>query len=158
MQLPLLLYCCCCCSSCCCSSLYAEWQNCCWFIESDSIKCFLSLHLNTNDLYCKFMYSLAVLSHLRPRLAYTTSSVITGMRGAKGSVRPPRRSPPCTKYMYSSFIKHGYIRYVADCILFLVRINLPTQQSSWSTINTHVTQLAKLSVNHSRSKSQLTRL
>ena len=43
------------------------------------------------------MYPFAVLlyrSHLRPRFAYTTSSVITGMRGAKAGVSPPRRSLP----------------------------------------------------------------
>ena len=27
-----------------------------------------------------------------------TSSVITGMRGAKAGISPPRRSPPCMKY------------------------------------------------------------
>ena len=29
-----------------------------------------------------------------------TSSVITGMRGTKAGVIPPRRSPPCTIYLY----------------------------------------------------------
>ena len=38
-----------------------------------------------------------VLSLLPPRFAYTaTSSVITGMRGAKAGVSPPRRIPTCT--------------------------------------------------------------
>ena len=44
--------------------------------------------------FFKCMYPLAVLSHLRARFAYT-SSVITGIRGAKAAVGPPRRSPPC---------------------------------------------------------------
>ena len=42
---------------------------------------FLSLH--SNIIYFS-MYPSAVLSHSRPRFAYTTSSVISGMRGAKG--------------------------------------------------------------------------
>ena len=32
------------------------------------------------------MYPLAVPSHLRPRFAYATSPVVTGMRGAKAGV------------------------------------------------------------------------
>ena len=51
-----LLYCCCCCSSCCCSSC-AGWQKCCWFIESDYIQCFLSLHSNTNYFQCMYVCS-----------------------------------------------------------------------------------------------------
>ena len=70
-----------------------DGKICCWFIESYSIQCFLSLHSNAIYLHCT--YSLAVLSNLRPGLAYTTSSVITGMRGAKAAVSPPRRSRPC---------------------------------------------------------------
>ena len=42
------------------------------------------------------MYPLAVqLSHLRPRFADDTSSVLTGMRGVKA---PPQRSSPCSAY------------------------------------------------------------
>ena len=37
-----------------------------------------------------------ILSHLRPRFAYTTYSVIMGMGGAKAGISPPRRSPPWT--------------------------------------------------------------
>ena len=36
---------------------------------------------------------MAVLSQLRPRFSYITSSVIAGMRGAKAGVSPSRRSP-----------------------------------------------------------------
>ena len=39
------------------------------------------------------MCLLSVLSHLRPRFAYDTSSVVTGMRGAKAGVSPPREAP-----------------------------------------------------------------
>ena len=45
------------------------------------------------------MYPFVVLSHLRPRIAYATSSVVTGMREAKAGVSPPRRSPPCKLYL-----------------------------------------------------------
>ena len=72
----------------------ADGETCCWFIESDSLQCFLSLYSNTIDFCC--MHSLAVRSHIWPRYAHTASSVITGMRGAKAGVSPPRRSPPCT--------------------------------------------------------------
>ena len=34
------------------------------------------------------MYPLVVLSHLRPRFAYATSTVIAGTRGAKAVVKP----------------------------------------------------------------------
>ena len=63
-----------------------DGKNCCWFIKSDSIKCFISLHSNTMYLYC--MHPLAVLSLLRPRFAYITSSLIAGMHGAKAAVKP----------------------------------------------------------------------
>ena len=45
--------CCCRCCRCCsvricyCSSSCAGWKKLCWFVESDSIQCFLSLHSNT---------------------------------------------------------------------------------------------------------------
>ena len=38
-----------------------------------------------------------ILWHLQPRFAYTASSVITGMRGVKAGVSPPRRNPPCIR-------------------------------------------------------------
>ena len=66
---------------CCCRSLNLN-PVCSWF----SFK---------HDLFS--MHPLAVLAHLRPRLAYyDTSSVIVGMRGAK------RRSLPCIKYKYTT--------------------------------------------------------
>ena len=59
------------------------------------------------------MYHLAVLSHLRPRVAIQSrketrvrgldlpaSSFVTGMRGAQVGVSPPRRSPPSTRYTH----------------------------------------------------------
>ena len=55
-----------------------------------------------HDLFS--LCSLAVLSHFNRRLfaynTYHTSLAITGMRGAKTGVSPPRRSFPCNKYMY----------------------------------------------------------
>ena len=42
---------------------------------------------------------LAVLSHLLPRFAYTTSLAIVGIRGAKAGVIPPRQRTRC---MYST--------------------------------------------------------
>ena len=61
-----------------------DGQTCCWLIESDSIQGFLFLHSNT--IYFSCIYPLTVLSHLRPPFAYTTSSVVTGMRGAKAAI------------------------------------------------------------------------
>ena len=40
-------------------------------------------------------YPLAVLS---PRFACSTFSVITGIRGAKAAINPPRRIPPGVEY------------------------------------------------------------
>ena len=83
-------------SCCCCSSSCAGRQFCCcWLSEYDSSN-FLSVHSNT--IYF-FMHPLAVLSHFRPRFAYNTSSVITGMRGAKAGVSPPRRNPLVLLYV-----------------------------------------------------------
>ena len=65
----------------------------CWFNESESIKCFLSLPPKT--IYFKSIYPRTVLSQLRLRFVCTVSSAITGMRVAKAGVSPPRRSPPC---------------------------------------------------------------
>ena len=63
-----------------------------------------------------FMYPLALLSHEQPRLTYNThrtSSKITGMRGAKAGVSPPRRIPPCKcNYRY---VGH-YVGYVVSAI------------------------------------------
>ena len=55
-------------------------KRCCWLIESDSIQFFLFMQTRLI-----IMYPLAVLSHLRPRFAYTTSSVITVIAGIRGS-------------------------------------------------------------------------
>ena len=61
-----------------------------WSIVSDSSVFFLFIQTRYT-----FMYPLVVLSHLRPRFAYyNTSSAITGIRGAKAGVSPPRRSLP----------------------------------------------------------------
>ena len=81
-----------------------DGKNCCGFNESDSSVFFLSIQ--TRFI---LMYPLAVLSHSRPRFAYKISSVITGMRGAKAGVSPPRRSTPC-KYMYK------YVGHVISAI------------------------------------------
>ena len=77
---------CCCCSSCCCSSPHAEWQKLLlvlwiWFHPVFSFSSF------KHDTYF-FIYPLAVLLILRPRVAHTTSSVLAGMRGAKVVVKP----------------------------------------------------------------------
>ena len=69
-----------------------DGKNCCWFIESDS-----SVSLQTRFMS---MYPLTELSQLRSRFVYTTSSVNTGMRGAKAGISPPRRSPPCIYPVY----------------------------------------------------------
>ena len=44
---------------------------------------------------------LAVLSHLRPPFAYTTSSVVAGMRRAKGAVNPDDANKKKLKNVYT---------------------------------------------------------
>ena len=94
-----LLYCCCCCCcgssaavSCCCSSSCAGW---CWFIESDPS--FFFLFIQTRLIFEVPLGG--TVSHLRSRFAYSTSSVIAGMRGAKAGVIPPRGRPPRILYV-----------------------------------------------------------
>ena len=60
----------------------------CWLIESDPSASFSSFK---RDIF--LMYPLAVLCRIYG-LDLPTSSVITGMRGAKVGVNPPRRSFP----------------------------------------------------------------
>ena len=62
----------------------------CWYVEPNSIQCFLSLHSNT--IHFLRYVPLGSTLGLRPRFAYTTSSVVTGMRGAKAGVSPSWRS------------------------------------------------------------------
>ena len=66
------------------------------------------VYIFQHDLFS--MYTLALLSHLRRRFytynAYHTCSVVTGMRGAKVGVNPPRRSPSCMYYICCSFLPH----------------------------------------------------
>ena len=63
-----------------------DGQICCCFIKSDPSDVFLK-----RDLF--FMVPLgSTVSHVHPRLI-CTYSVITGMRGAKAGVSPPRRTP-----------------------------------------------------------------
>ena len=70
-------------------------KNCCWFAESDSSVFFLVIK---HDLF--LMYPLAVLSYLRPGFAHNTSSVITGIRGAKGGRQPAAAKTPCIYLVY----------------------------------------------------------
>ena len=62
-------------------------------------------------IYSQHMYHLEVLSHLRPRFVYSTSSVITGIRGAKGGRQPA--APPLYKYTrtYVQNIRYMRISY-----------------------------------------------
>ena len=53
---------------------------------------------------------LAVLSHLRPPFAYTTSSVVAGMRRAKGAVNPDdanKKKNDEKKRVYCVITVHG---------------------------------------------------
>ena len=50
------------------------------------------------------MYPLAALSLLRPRLAYTTSSVTAGMRGAKAAVKPHDANKKKLKNVYTEWL------------------------------------------------------
>ena len=40
---------------------------------------------------------------------YNTCSIITGMRGAKADVRPPRRSLPCAVYILQGLVHKNHI-------------------------------------------------
>ena len=80
---------------CCCSSSCAGWQNLLlWSIASDPSVFFL--FLQTRFIFNVPLGSTAVASIYLTNIY--TSSVVTGMCGAKAGVRPTRRSPPC-KYM-----------------------------------------------------------
>ena len=90
------LYRCCWCSSCLLLFVIVcrMAKNCYWFVESDSIQCFLSF-IQTRFIFNVF----APWQHCRIYgLDLPTSSVITGMGGAKAGVSPPRRSPACKHY------------------------------------------------------------
>ena len=93
-----ILLCCCSCSAAacrCCSSSCAGWQNLLlWSIASDPSVFFL--FLQTRFIFNVPLGSTAVASIYLTNIY--TSSVVTGMCGAKAGVRPTRRSPPC-KYM-----------------------------------------------------------
>ena len=132
LLLSVLLYCCCCCSSCCCSSSCAGWQTllvvrspaCSFFFfgvpwfslffvwhrvlcsqpSSISRTWYTRYYAAVRRIiYLACIYPLTVLlSHLRPRVALTTSSLVTGVHRAKVSVSPPQRLPPCL-YIYTYF-------------------------------------------------------
>ena len=89
----MLLYCCCCCSY----SAGAVRHR----VPDGTFCCCASLHLIPVFSFSFFkhdiflMHALAVLSQLQPRFTYNTyhtSSVVTGIRGAKEGVSPPGRS------------------------------------------------------------------
>ena len=68
----------------------------CWFIESDSIYCFLSLHSHTRlYLMCVPLGSVVAVS-ASICLYYILGSY--GHARSQGGVSQPRRSTPCTKY------------------------------------------------------------
>ena len=115
--------CCCCCFVCCYTAAVAaaavlllpaavrhhvpDGQICCCFIESDPTQCFSSF--KREDF---LWYPLAVLYRIYG-LDLPTSSVTTGMRGAKAGVSPPRRSPPCNYvYLFSPVSALYFVSFV----------------------------------------------
>ena len=84
-------------ASCCCSSSYAGWPNL-LLVHWIWSQCFLSLHSNAVYFWC-IPWQLAVPCHTYG-LDLPTSSVISGMRGAKTGVSPPRWSPLCILYVF----------------------------------------------------------
>ena len=80
---------------CCCSSSCAGWQNLfLWllhltpfFLSLIQRRCIFNVPLDSTVACIASIYLYDNTDH--------TSSVITGMRGAKAGVSPPRRSPPC---------------------------------------------------------------
>ena len=96
-----LLYCCCGSYYCLLPMFHRGWDSsmsCCCPLHQSPVFFFFPLQ---HDIFS--MYTLAVLSHLRPRFEPYNSYHIwaegTGMRGAKVGVSPPRRSPPCIYYL-----------------------------------------------------------
>ena len=92
-----MYFCCCCCSCsaaacCCCSSSCAGWQK----FAAGSLNPIpvFSISSLKRDLF--WMYPLAVLCRIYG-LDLLIFLAITGMRGAKAGVSPPRRSPPCIR-------------------------------------------------------------
>ena len=75
-------------------------------------------------------YTMAVLSHLRRRLhtydAYHTYSEVTGLRGAKVGVSPPRRSPLCIYYIRPFFLLHRRNSYSGSHVRILMAGSSPT--------------------------------
>ena len=109
LPLPLLLLFCMCCYSAVVAAAPAVRQRvpdgkiCCWFVESDP-SLYLSLHSNTEHELI-FMHPLAVLSLYGLDLPnrYTTSSALTGMRGAKAGGSPPHiYQVPCSTVYHKS--------------------------------------------------------
>ena len=92
-------------------------------VPDRKICCYGSLHLikvfssssSKHDIF--LMHALAVLSQLQPRFTYNTyhtSSVVTGIRGAKEGVSPPGRS----LYIYicrGSLMRGESCRSTAGC-------------------------------------------
>ena len=68
-----------------------------WFTASDFSVFFLFIQIR---LFFNVPLGSTILSHFQRRFFYlqyiTYVPGITGMRGAKAGVSPPRRSPPCT--------------------------------------------------------------
>ena len=110
LYIPVIHFCCLCCAMCCYPAvaaapvllLAAAVRH---RVPSNTICCCGLLHLipvfyfssSKHELF--LMYPLTVLSACTASIylsyKYYTSSLITGMRGAKAGVGPPRRSPPC---------------------------------------------------------------
>ena len=85
---------------CCCSSSCAWWQDLFpWFTASDPSVLFLFIPTR-----CIFNVPLGSTVAFSASLFFPYISYIigTGMRGTKAGVSPPRRSPPCSLYVFSS--------------------------------------------------------
>ena len=87
LLLCVLLYSCCC--SCCCSSSCAGWQN----FAAGSLNLIPVFYFFSFKHDTFLTYPLAILSHLRPRFARATSSVIAGMRRATAGVSAAAKPP-----------------------------------------------------------------
>ena len=88
----------------------ADSKNCCWFIEYDSIQCFISSF--KHDIFIMYVpLGSTVAFSASICLYYILGSY--GMRGAKTGVIPPRRSPPCTRYHITApFYLYTNVSYV----------------------------------------------
>ena len=85
------------------------------------VQCFVSLHSYTIYVQCAYVPLGSTVVFTASIFAYNTShtcSVITGMRGAKAGIRPPRRSPPCNTLIFFTRVPWALVNPLTFFFLF----------------------------------------